>query len=155
MSQRQRHIQVQEVMRIITDAPLQGGPFVGPGVPADQFGADWLMVEKDELTPMPSSAILLGDFNMTPSSPEYELLTGPIGPDYGRMAEYGLFADALRLAGMADDEGITYPANDYEDAKRIDHILVTADLAGDVKRGWIDNGADGSDHQPVWAEIAI
>jgi exonuclease III len=83
------------------------------------------------------------------------LLTGPIGPDYGRMAEYGLFADALRLAGMADDEGITYPANDHEGAKRIDHILVTADLAGDVKRGWIDNEADGSDHQPVWAEIAI
>lgn len=155
LSRRQRHIQVRELMKIVTDAPAQGGPFVGPGVAAERFGADWLMVKKDELTPMPATAILLGDFNMTPDSPEYELLTGPIGPDNGRMAEYGLFADALRLAGMADGDGITYPAKEDEEAKRIDHILVTADLADDVRRGWIDNAADGSDHQPVWAEIAI
>jgi endonuclease/exonuclease/phosphatase family metal-dependent hydrolase len=155
LSQRQRLLQVREVIKIIADAPLQGGPFVDPGAPAEQFGSDWLMVEKHELSPMPQTAVLLGDFNMAPDSPEYEALTGPVGPDYGRLAEYGLFADALRLAGMADDQGITFPGKDAEEAKRIDHILVTGDLAGLVRRGWIDNDADGSDHQPVWAEIAI
>ncbi|MGH6932354.1 MAG: endonuclease/exonuclease/phosphatase family protein [Dongiaceae bacterium] len=155
LSERQRQIQVRELIGIVADAPAQGGSFVGPGVPEDHFGADWIMLLKHELPPMPQPAILLGDFNMTSDSLEYGLLTGPVGPDYGRVAEYGLFADALTLSGMPEGKGITYPANDDEAAKRIDHILVTADLAGDVKRGWIDESADGSDHQPVWAEIEL
>lgn len=155
LSERQRLMQIQELIRIVADAPAQGGPIVGPDVPADRFGADWLALEKHEMTPMPREAVLVGDFNMTPDSPEYARLTGPVGPDYGRIAEHGLFADALALCGMADGDGVTYPANDYEKAKRIDHILVTADLAPSVRRGWIDDAADGSDHQPVWAEIAL
>jgi endonuclease/exonuclease/phosphatase family metal-dependent hydrolase len=102
---------------------------------------------------MPEPAILLGDFNMMPSSPEYALLTGPAGPDYGRIPEYGLFVDALTAAGHKESEGITYPANDFEQAKRIDHILLTSDLAGRVRRAWIDETADASDHQPVYAEL--
>jgi endonuclease/exonuclease/phosphatase family metal-dependent hydrolase len=102
---------------------------------------------------MPEPAIVLGDFNMPLASPEYALLTGPVGPDYGRIAEHGLLADALTLAGMKETEGTTYPANAGAKAKRIDHILVTPDLAGRVRRGWIDEAADGSDHQPVHAEI--
>ena len=102
---------------------------------------------------MPEPAILLGDFNMMPDSPEYDILTGPVGPDYGRLAEFGLFADALTLAGTVETDGITYPANDIEQAKRIDHILVSSDIAGRVRRAWIDAEADASDHQPVYAEI--
>ncbi len=138
---------------IIADAPRQGGPVTGPGVPASEFGADWIALEKDEVPSMPEPAILLGDFNMMPSSPEYALLTGPAGPDYGRIPEYGLFVDALTAAGQQESEGITYPANDIEQAKRIDHILLTSDMAGRVRRAWIDEAADASDHQPVYAEL--
>jgi endonuclease/exonuclease/phosphatase family metal-dependent hydrolase len=102
---------------------------------------------------MPRPAILLGDFNMMPSSPEYAVLAGPVGPDYGRLAEQGLFADALTLTGVNENAGITYPANGIEQAKRIDHIFVTLELAGLVRRAWIDEAADASDHQPVFAEL--
>ncbi|MBM3519200.1 MAG: hydrolase [Alphaproteobacteria bacterium] len=153
LSERQRIIQTRLVVDIISDAVRQGGPVTGPGVPAAEFGSDWIALEKDEVPSMPSPAILLGDFNMMPLSPEYDILTGPVSPDYGRLAEYGLFVDALKLAGLKDTEGVTYPANDIEQAKRIDHIFLTSELAGLVRRAWIDNDADASDHQPVYAEI--
>lgn len=153
LSQRQRALQCRLIMDIVSDAVRQGGPVVGPGVPASEFGADWIALHQDEVPPMPEPAILLGDFNMMPDSPEYDILTGPVSPDYGRLAEFGLFADALTLAGKAETDGITYPANDIEQAKRIDHILVSSDIAGRVRRAWIDAEADASDHQPVYAEI--
>lgn len=154
LSERQRLLQVRQIVDIVADAPRQGGPVEGPGVPAVEYGADWMMLQKHEAPPMPVPAILLGDFNMKPDSSEYAVLTGPAGPDYGRLPEYGLFADALTRAGIAESAGITYPANDVEHAKRIDHIFLTSDIAGRVARGWIDEAADASDHQPVYAEIA-
>jgi len=153
VSERQRLLQSRLILDIVADAPLQGGPITGPGVPASEYGADWIAIQKDEVPPMPRPAIVLGDFNMMPSSPEYALLAGPVGPDYGRLAEQGLFADALSLAGVGESEGITYPANDIEQAKRIDHIFVTLEFAGLVRRAWIDEAADASDHQPVFAEL--
>lgn len=153
VSERQRLLQSRLILDIVADAPLQGGPITGPGVPASEYGADWIAIQKDDVPAMPRPAIVLGDFNMMPSSPEYALLAGPVGPDYGRLAEQGLFADALTLAGVGESEGITYPANDIEQAKRIDHIFVTLEFAGLVRRGWIDEAAAASDHQPVFAEI--
>lgn len=153
LSQRQRLMQAREVLAIINDAPRQGGVVTGPGVPADWFGADWMMLQAHEVPPMPEPAILVGDFNMRPNSEEYQALVGPVSPDYGRLAEFGLLAGALTLAGAPESEGTTFPAKDGESACRIDHILVTPDIAGRVRRGWIDENADGSDHQPVFAEI--
>jgi endonuclease/exonuclease/phosphatase family metal-dependent hydrolase len=153
VSERQRLLQTRQIIEIIADAPLQGGPITGPGVAASEYGADWIAIAKHEVPQMPSPAILLGDFNMMPTSPEYALLTGPVGPDYGRLAEQGLFADALTLAGVSEQAGITYPANSAEQAKRIDHILVSLDFAGLVRRAWIDEAADASDHQPVYADL--
>ncbi len=153
VSERQRLLQSRLILDIVADAPLQGGPITGPGVPASEYGADWIAIQKDDVPSMPRPAIVLGDFNMMPSSPEYALLTGPVGPDYGRLAEQGLFADALTLAGVGESEGITYPANDIEQAKRIDHIFLTLEFAGRVRRAWIDEAAEASDHQPVYAEI--
>ena len=42
------------------------------------------------------------------------------------------------LTGVNENAGITYPANGIEQAKRIDHIFVTLELAGLVRRAWID-----------------
>ncbi len=153
VSERQRLLQTRQILDIIADAPLQGGPITGPGVPASEYGADWIAIARDEVPPMPCPAILLGDFNMMPNAPEYVLLTGPAGPDYGRLVEQGLFADALTLAGVGEQAGVTYPANGIEQAKRIDHIFVTIEFAGLVRRAWIDEAADASDHQPVFAEL--
>lgn len=153
VSERQRLLQSRLILDIVADAPMQGGPITGPGVPASEYGADWIAIRKEDVPSMPRPAIVLGDFNMMPNSLEYALLAGPVGPDYGRLAEQGLFADALTLAGLGENEGITYPANDIEQAKRIDHIFVTLELAGLVRRAWIDEAADASDHQPVLAEL--
>lgn len=153
VSERQRLLQTRMLLDIVADAPLRGGPITGPGVPASEYGADWIAIQKQDVPPMPRPAILLGDFNMMPNSPEYALLTGPAGPDYGRLAEHGLFADALTLSGVSEQAGITYPANDIEQAKRIDHVFVTLEFAGLVRHAWIDEAADASDHQPVFAEL--
>ena len=153
LSQRQRLIQTEEVLRIIADAPRQGGPIVGPGAPDGEFGSDWMALEKHELPPMPEPALLMGDFNMRTNSPEYDLLTGPPDAFYGRLREIVLFADALTLCGMAEDEGMTHREADRTGRHRIDHLFVSGSLAGNVKRAWIDNEANGSDHQPVFAEI--
>lgn len=153
LSQRQRLIQVNEVLRFIADAPRQGGTIAGPGVPDSEFGSDWLAIERHELAPMPEPALLMGDFNMRTNSPEYDLLTGPVDAFYGRLRETAPFADALTICGIAENEGKTHPEADPAGRSRIDHLFVSGDLAANVKRAWIDNKADGSDHQPVFAEI--
>ena len=155
ISPRVRLQQAEAVLRIVPTA-LDEGPLInGPDAPDSDFGADWMMVPRDEVPPMPAPAILTGDFNMTPASPEYTALCGPLTPWAGRLIEQGLFTDALTLAGMAEAEGVTFPGVDGNPDERIDHILVTPDLAPLVRAGWIDDAADGSDHQPVWAEINL
>jgi endonuclease/exonuclease/phosphatase family metal-dependent hydrolase len=153
VSARARMRQAEVILRIVAEALLDGPPITGPGAPDSDFGADWMMVSRAELPSMPAPAILTGDFNMTPASPEYATLCGPLSPWYGRLAEAGLFTDALTHAGMAEDSGITFPGDGSGPGERIDHILTTLDLAMRVKGGWIDTAADGSDHQPVWADF--
>jgi len=153
LSARQRLIQAKEVLAVIQDAPAQGGAVVGPSVGDDQFGADWMVLQRHEVPGMPRPALLMGDFNMRTNSPEYDVLVGPADPFYGRLYEEDLFADALTVAGLPEDQGITHPEADKTGLKRIDHIFMTIDFIPRVKRAWIDNEANGSDHQPVWLEL--
>ena len=155
LSQRQRLRQVEQIRSFVQSAPFRGPVIVGEGVDPAAFKADWVELDAAEIPPMPAPAILMGDFNMTPRSPEYESLVGALDPVYGRLVEADRFADVLTLAGMAENEGITFPASRGKQPKRIDHGFVTSDLAGKVKRAWIDEKADGSDHQPVWVELNI
>jgi len=37
--------------------------------------------------------------------------------------------------------------------KRIDFCYVSTPLAKHIKKAWIDNEAQGSDHQPIWTEF--
>ncbi|MEO8241088.1 MAG: endonuclease/exonuclease/phosphatase family protein [bacterium] len=153
LSERQRQIQITEVMKIVADAPRQGGPIVGVGVPDAEYFEDWMAVAREDLADMPVAAMIFGDFNMRPNSPNYDLLVGGKDPYYGRMHELAMFSDVLTLTGHAEDWGVTHPDNPDTGYKRIDHILVTGGLAPHVKRAWIDADADGSDHQPVFAEL--
>jgi endonuclease/exonuclease/phosphatase family metal-dependent hydrolase len=155
LSQRQRQRQVEQIRAFIQSASQRGPVIVGDGVDPQAFKADWVELEPAALPPMPDSAVVMGDFNMTPRSPEYESLVGALDPVYGRQVEADRFADVLTLAGLAENEGITFPASRSKQPKRIDHGFVTADLAGAVKRAWIDEAADGSDHQPVWVELTL
>jgi endonuclease/exonuclease/phosphatase family metal-dependent hydrolase len=87
---------------------------------------------------MPRSAIVAGDFNFTPTDPEYPLV-----------AAAGL-GDAWRVAGNGEEDVDSFPGEG-----RIDHVFVTPDLAASTKRAWIGHGIAASDHWPVFVEFDL
>jgi endonuclease/exonuclease/phosphatase family metal-dependent hydrolase len=145
----ERLAQIARLFHVLWSAPQEGGAWTG----ADP---DW---QTDQPPPMPAEAIVLGDFNLLPGSPEYETLVGPKDSDfgYGRVDVSHRLIDAWVATGHAEDEGITFPAapaKGYDQGHRIDYAFVTLGLAPRLKACWIDNDAAGSDHQPVWVELA-
>jgi endonuclease/exonuclease/phosphatase family metal-dependent hydrolase len=110
---------------------------------AADVGATWHAVAPETFLfqepslPVPASAIVAGDFNFTPAHPEYPLATA-------------LLKDAWRAAGNTEEEVDSFPREG-----RIDHIFVTPDLAAKVKRAWIDDDTDASDHWPVFVEFDL
>lgn len=102
--------------------------------------------------PRPASAILTGDFNFKPESPEYRRITAPFDT-----AAAPALIDAWTLA----HPGIAHvpSAGVHEDSWAkppycCDFIFVTADLATGVREVKIDAQTQASDHQPVLIEIA-
>ena len=81
----------------------------------------------------------MGDFNAGPETREYRTLAAQL-------------VDTLKPAGSTGS-AVTFPGGGREPPQRLDYCFVTADLGARVRRSWIDAEADGSDHQPVWAEI--
>ncbi len=111
-----------------TDAPWAGDH------PADADG--WLVGDEP---PIPQRAVVMGDLNIAAGTAEYVRTLSAMD---------GL-VDAWPLAGEVSD------AESKRGAGRIDHVLVTAGLAGAVRRVWIDDAAVGSDHQPLWADLDV
>ena len=143
----ERLAQIARLFEVLWSGPKEGGAWTG----AD---SDW---QTDNPPPMPTDAILTGDFNLVAGSPEYEALVGPKDRDfgYGRVDVSHRLIDAWVGTGQAENEGITFPATQgYARGFRIDYTFVTLGLAQRLKACWIDNDAPGSDHQPVWVEFA-
>jgi endonuclease/exonuclease/phosphatase family metal-dependent hydrolase len=136
--------QVEALLDIHARAPGEGGAWCG-GHPEPDAG--WT---EGAMPPMPADAILLGDFNVDFSAPEYDRIVGPLSPRYGRLNRATGFVDAWVAAGHREDEGATIPAG-----RRIDYCFVSASLARRVTRAWIDTKATGSDHYPVWVEMDL
>ena len=145
----ERLAQIARLFEILWSAPREGGAWSGRD-------PSW---QTDAPPPMPEDAIVIGDFNTLPGSPEYEALVGPMDRDfgYGRVDVGHRLVDAWVANGHGEREGITFPG-DAPGGKdmpcRIDYAFLTLDLASRLKRCWIDNDARGSDHQPVWIELA-
>lgn len=154
LSEEQRGIQVEEVLGVIREAPRQGPVIVGDGLDDGDFLAEGGTIPDRPRPSMPAPAILVGDFNMEADSPEYRRIVGAPDPIYGVLHEAHRLSDALTVAGVPLGKGVTFPEKDGGPAQRIDHCFVTYDLVSRVTRGWIDEEADGSDHQPVWTELA-
>jgi endonuclease/exonuclease/phosphatase family metal-dependent hydrolase len=108
--------------------------------------------------PCPEDFILMGDFNMLAGSPEYAELAGSADHEFGLPATAGFAVDAaVRLEASGDDLVTRIDPERPDDAsrhKRIDYIFSSASLAGRLKRLWVDRQAVGSDHLPVWLELA-
>ncbi|WP_420326556.1 endonuclease/exonuclease/phosphatase family protein [Mameliella sp.] len=135
--------QIALAKEILLDGPRAGASWGGP------FDDGWF--ERPE-PPMPAPVILMGDCNFAPDSAEYDVMVGGKSRLFGRVREAHGFADAWVAAGHAEDEGPTIFFDTY--AERIDYCFVTRDLAARVSKAWVDTGAQGSDHQPVFFEFS-
>jgi endonuclease/exonuclease/phosphatase family metal-dependent hydrolase len=142
----ERMRQIGRLQAILADSPAEGGVISGLEVEPE-----WLAGQPPP--PMPRPAVLMGDFNLTPDSAEYDALCGPLDPRYGRLGTLSGLADAWIAAGNAADPGFTGTQDGTP--VRIDYVLLTADLAGGLRRAWVDATAEGSDHQPLFAEVAL
>ena len=98
---------------------------------------------------MPAAAILMGDLNFTHDSAEYAALCGPVVPRHGRLSPRDGLIDAWVAAGQPETSGAT----SLKGGTRIDHCLLTPDLAPQVRTARIDTDATGSDHWPLWVTL--
>ncbi len=143
----ERQLQIEHLLAMVRAAPDEGGAWTGPGV---HSGRDWSA--GTPTPPMPANAVLLGDFNMPPDSPEYALMTAPENGG----AEPA-FVDAWGAAGNDDAPGFTFiysPEQPEMRDQRIDYCFLSPALADKVRACRVDREAEGSDHQPVWTELA-
>lgn len=136
--------QVEALLAIHERAPSEGGAWCG-GHPHPEEG--WT---EGDMPPMPSNAILMGDFNFDSNSAEYERIVGSLSARYGRLNNVAGFVDAWVAAGHAEDDGATIPNH-----KRIDFCFVSAPLGERVRSCRIDSDATGSDHWPVWVDMDL
>jgi endonuclease/exonuclease/phosphatase family metal-dependent hydrolase len=145
--------QIEALLDIIERAPAEGGAWCG-GHPNPDAG--WT---EGEEPPMPRHAMLMGDLNFVPDSEQYDMIAGPVSPNYGRLVRRGGFLDAWVVAGHGENDRVTSPAvdNAWESGMNtdscLDYCFITVDLERHVRSVRIDNTAEASDHQPVWVEF--
>lgn len=141
----ERMAQIRYLLAKVLAYPLDGGAVTG--VPEMGFPEP----------PHPDEFVLMGDFNMSPGSPEYLEMTGLPDFEFGLIARASRPVDAARTGSSPDGERITWidPKHPEDAARRrcLDYCFVHASLAPRVRKSWIDSSAKGSDHLPVWLEI--
>ena len=148
LSTGERMAQIDFLLRKLPEVPREGGTLTGSA-------SEWNH-EKVRAVPVPEDFVVLGDFNLTPDSPEYSRI---VGSQDGTRSVVKHLVDLWVQTGHRRDEGVT--ANgDFDDDEnfqpcRLDYGFVTTGLAGNVTNAWIDSEAIGSDHQPVWFEMAL
>ncbi len=129
--------------------PLMFGvPFNGASV----TGIEWMGIGE---SPAPTEFVLMGDFNLTPTSTEYPLIVGEADYYYGHTLTGDRLVDTWTAAGNSLDEGISWydGSRGFEVGLKLDYGFVTPGLASRVESAWIDDDAVGSDHQPTWFEL--
>lgn len=140
--------QIDHLLRVHARAYGEGPGWCGSGV-------NQAMTEGQAAMPMPREAVLMGDFNLTVASPLYARLVGPMSTEYGRMNSLDGFVDAWVAAGHAESAGNTCHSGTFSTGQRIDYCFVSSACAARIRGAWIDEQANGSDHQPIWTEIDI
>jgi endonuclease/exonuclease/phosphatase family metal-dependent hydrolase len=135
--------QVEALLAIHRRAPSEGGAWCG-GHPSPEAG--WT---EGAMPPMPREAVLMGDFNFRPEAEEYRRIVGPDTDGYGRLNNLEGFVDSWVAAGHAEHAGATCGG------ARIDYIFVVAAWQDRIRSAWIDERAQGSDHQPIGIELDV
>ncbi len=143
----QRARQIAHLLDQIGRAPDDGAPWDGTG----------RLIEAEGLGPiaMPRAAVVMGDFNCQADDPEYAMLCGPKDRRRGRLAAHDQLVDSWVAAGHDAMQGKSCHAEGKSAERyKIDYILLSQSLAGAVQGAWIDEAAIGSDHNPIFAELA-
>jgi len=149
LSARHRLIQLQNLVEVSDRAVLDG-----PAIGGRQIVPSWR--EEPELPDMPREALLLGDFNFTPHSVEYDWIAGPMNARHGRLPDAAGFVDAYVAAGHPEDSGATlYDDFTAKTGKRIDYCFVSTWLASRIRSAAVDTEAEASDHQPLRIEMDL
>jgi len=103
--------------------------------------------------PRAASAILMGDFNMLPDSPEYARLLAPF--EDGVTPPY---LDAWRVAHPGTAHAPTVGVYDKkqwpEPSFAYDFMLVSQDLGVRIRGLLADQSSAASDHQALWLQLA-
>lgn len=143
VSQEERIAQIRHLKERAYAYAMEGGAITG----AAEYGFPEL--------PSPEEFVLMGDFNMVRGSPEHLVMTGVPDPVEGPQIVAHHPVDAFALAGGVPDGSVSWSDTTHPEKTRlIDYAFVQANLAARVKSVRIDTEADGSDHQPVWVELA-
>ena len=131
--------QVERILEIDRNAVREGGPISGVTRGTDFAG-------QFEISSMPREAILMGDFNFSPDSTEYDCIVGPTSDYGGRVVNPEGFVDAWVAAGNLEMSGVTTERRGEE--VRMEYCFVCQTLSDRIRSVSIDSKADGSDHKP-------
>ena len=152
--------QIEHLMARHQAAESCGGAWTGDGnlpdrIEREQFSIfNWSNGEPQPT--MPGQAILLGDFNSEPGSPEYNRLVRQ-STNLEHDIHFESFVDTWESSKERPDMDSTWwpdpPDRSAGRHMRLDYCYVTQGLSDSVQRVWIDQDAHGSDHKPYWIEI--
>lgn len=137
----ERLAQVASFAAVFEKSPEEKGAWSGkPEIDGD----DWS--NRTEAPELPQSAIVCGDFNASPDTAEYHLLLEKTG-----LIDCWSVVDAqnLRSSSLKKDT-----SEDIKISGKVDHILLTPDLVDRIEQVGIAHRAVGSDHNPVWLQLA-
>lgn len=141
MSPDERIAQIGALRTWLASTPQEGTAITGA---AEFAAAD---------SPAPEDYVALGDFNLQPGSPEYEALFGRCDAFYGRSLRRGWPVDAMDHLRRYTETSHSWLD---EEGRRmmLDYALVSPSLAPRLRDAHVDEAAEGSDHLPLWVELA-
>lgn len=149
----ERLVQVRQLLASHRRNRTEGGMW--SGTPYGGRGIDWSCGEAPP--PNPLDAILMGDFNTVPDTPEYKEVVGSTPGETREIHDRHSFVDSWLAVGDGSD-GATFfadPRRDLHHDIRIDYCFVGGGLADRLVSARVDRDAAGSDHQPLWVEIDL
>ncbi|KAB2964510.1 endonuclease/exonuclease/phosphatase family protein [Zoogloea sp.] len=100
--------------------------------------------------PRPASAVICGDFNCEPGSPEYYRMTAPISADVSGWEDAwrACYGEIPHL-GTVGQNGAEWPDRAY----CCDYFFVSADLVDRIEAVAVDQATAASDHQPIMLSL--
>ena len=153
LSGEERLVQVRQLLASCRRNQTEGGMWSGTRYGGR--GIDWSCGE--DPPPNPLDAIIMGDFNTVPDSPEYKEMVGSTPGEDGEIRFRHAFVDSWLAVGDGSD-GATFFADTRRKLDhdiRIDYCFVGGGLADRLVSTRVDRDAAGSDHQPLWVEIDL